>query len=856
MNLDLKSVNQRCDRENIILNQTNGGTCDGLKRKGRPASSKILKKGEGMNIHEEKQNKFVTLLILVTIPLVAFLLYRCGGSSGYSTNETQQSTVQVMISPETLNNWVENGYGTDAIGYNKLVILDVDSTGGYAGGHIPGSYNLDTGSDLYTTRFNGVSDTVSQVATKEMMDDLIQRTGIDDHTVVALVGNGTLMNVGRAYFNFRYWGFPKERLRVLNGTKTATYKNAAGYSLSTVATPAATPSTYSVADLTPDVSVRASLEEMIGYAEDDDPYTVIIDSRSDNEYNGVVQQTKVTSSIPTYVAFEGHVRGAEHQEYVTLQQDGNAANPLLSEEDLITAMTAINMNEDAVGISYCRTSWRATIQFLALDAVLGWNAKIYDGAWIEWGQMASNDQIYDGSLEPDSPWRTDTAGRSEDITYNKMAVETLDAADSFAASANRINEFDKAICGGTGTLPNNRAVDVMIAPATLKAWVAAGAPNDPADGDGDNSYGEYTKFVILQVDSSGNYNAGHIPGAFLLDTSVDLSKTRNNGIADTVSQVADREQMDALIQRTGIDDGTIIVFYTGNSSSSMMSLGRAYFNFRYWGFPREQLRVLDGNTAHWLNVGGAALSTVATPDAPSAYSVCDLRQDVPLPGNTLPPPDEVRASFQEMFTVAGDSDPDTVIADARSADEYNGVAGKTKVTSSVPTYVAFEGHARTALHQEYTTLLTNGDGIGWKLKSPGDLNTAMTAIGADASTTVYTYCRTSWRAAVNFLALDAVLDWPVKIYDGAWIEWGQMATNDSTIDGSLNPTSPWRTDNSNRSEAITYNKPSLTADIEQVFTNSYAQHANLINTEDGGTGGGGGTGSGGGGSQTSAPGYN
>ena len=103
-----------------------------------------------MNIHEKKQNDFVTLLILVTIPLVAFLLYRCGGSDSYSTNETQQGaiTVQVMISPATLNKWVENGYGTDSIGYNKLVILDVDSTGGYAGGHIPGSYNLDTNSDL------------------------------------------------------------------------------------------------------------------------------------------------------------------------------------------------------------------------------------------------------------------------------------------------------------------------------------------------------------------------------------------------------------------------------------------------------------------------------------------------------------------------------------------------------------------------------------------------------------------------------------------------------------------------------------------------------------------------------------
>jgi 3-mercaptopyruvate sulfurtransferase SseA len=296
--------------------------------------------------------------------------------------------------------------------------------------------------------------------------------------------------------------------------------------------------------------------------------------------------------------------------------------------------------------------------------------------------------------------------------------------------------------------------------------------------------------------------------------------------------------MDDLIQRTGIDANTVIVFTTSPGNFNMMNLGRAYFNFRYWGFPKERLRVLDGNTAdHYAAVDD--LSTVTPAPVVSAYSVCDLRQDTSV--------DEVRASFEEMFAVAGDDDPLTVIADARSADEYNGVIGKTRVAGS--TYVAFEGHARTALHQEYVTLISDG-----RLLPELDLIAAMTAIGADASTTVYSYCRTSWRAAVNFLALDAVLGWPVKIYDGAWIQWGQMATNDSTIDGSLDPSSPWRTDN-DLTESLSYNK----GPIDPLGANSYAPHANLINTEDAGTaasGGGSGAGPGGGSTQVSAPGYN
>jgi 3-mercaptopyruvate sulfurtransferase SseA len=340
------------------------------------------------------------------------------------------------------------------------------------------------------------------------------------------------------------------------------------------------------------------------------------------------------------------------------------------------------------------------------------------------------------------------------------------------------------------------------------------------------------------VDTAANYGAGHVPGAFLLDTGVDLSTTRNNGIADTISQVPTQAQMDALIQRTGINANTVIVFTTSPGNFNMMNLGRAYFNFRYWGFPKERLRILDGNTS--LYGADYALSTTTPAPAVSTYSVCNLRQDSSV--------DEVRASFEEMFAVAGDDDPATVIADARSADEYNGVIGKTSVGGGA--YVAFEGHARTAEFQEYVTLISGG-----RLLPEADLMAAMEAIGAGPTTTVYSYCRTSWRAAVNFMALDAVLGWPVKIYDGAWIQWGQMATNDSTIDGSLDPGSPWRTDNSDRTESLSYNK----GPIDPLGANSYAPHANVINTEDAGAGsagGGSGAGPGGGTDKPDAPGYN
>jgi len=779
------------------------------------------------------KKRFLAFLTVLTVPLALMLLYSCSGSSSYSTRSTAP---QVMINAATLNNWVTNGYGTDANGYNKLVILDVDSASSYGAGHIPGSYNLDTGSDLQTARSNGVVSTVSQVPTKEMMDSLIQRTGIDEHTVVALVGNGTMMNVGRAYFNFRYWGFPKERLKVMDGTKSATYQGDYGYSLTTAATPDPTPSTYSVSSLTPDVSVRASLEDMIGYAQDSDPFTVIIDARSDDEYNGVARKTTGSTS-GTYVAFEGHVKTAEHLEYVELHQGDNRANPLRPENELIAAMAAINLDEDGTGISYCRTSWRAAIHFLALDAVLGWKAQIYDGAWIQWGQMASNDPAIGGALDPSSPWRTDNSALSEDITYNKADVLPMDDADPFVSHASWINEYDKAICGTTPAAPLDRPVDVMVSAATLNGWVEGGYGTD--------SYG-YSKLVILDVDSASSYAGGHIPGSYNLDTGSDLQTTRSNGIGDTVSQVPTKEMMDGLIQRTGIDAQTVVAF-VGNGT--MMNVGRAYFNFRYWGFPKERLRVMNGTkNATYRDAAGYSLATTETPlPTPSTFSVCSLRQDTSVDG--------FRASFEEMLAVSADNNPATVVVDARSANEYDGVVGSTSVSGQ--NYVAFEGHVRTAEHLEYVELHQGGNRAN-PLLSAGELQAALTAIGAGPSTTLYSYCRTSWRAAIHFLAADAVLGWPAKIYDGAWIQWGRMATNDPAYGGSLSPTSPWRADNGIHSDVIVYNKPEIMVDIDQLFANSFAPHANLINVEDSATAvAGGGSGAGAGGSdKPDAPGYN
>ena len=68
-----------------------------------------------MNFIVRKKNSISALLTVLLVPLALMLIYSCSGSSSYDVSPGPGQT-QVMVSSATLHNWVENGYGTDAMG--------------------------------------------------------------------------------------------------------------------------------------------------------------------------------------------------------------------------------------------------------------------------------------------------------------------------------------------------------------------------------------------------------------------------------------------------------------------------------------------------------------------------------------------------------------------------------------------------------------------------------------------------------------------------------------------------------------------------------------------------------------------
>jgi len=407
-------------------------------------------------------------MILAVISLIV--------SCGVDYDNPSTTATPTVISASVVNEYVAAGKA-NGMGYDRVVILDVTSSATYSNGHIPGAIFVNS-ADVSLTRSEGVIPAVNMVLDGASIDALIQRAGINKNTTVIFTGPGTskndYMSVGRLYFNFRYWGFPKERLKVLNGLSGA-YK--AAYGLTTTV-PAVTVSTYSVKN-NPAFrdDLRVSLKEMMDYADGKVSNVVVIDGRGSDgpggttySYDGDPKATTGVFSSSTYtatdyVAFEGHIKGATAMVWSNLYEGIDSAGTVTtgtaayyrfkSEADMVPLWTAAGLDSTKTAYVHCRTGMISSAMYVALDAYLSWPVSNYDGSWSQWGHLAG--KVNGGFLENSSPWRTDTAARTELLYLNRDSGAIIEnpadggVMNSYDTSVNKIEEADKAYYGTGGT---------------------------------------------------------------------------------------------------------------------------------------------------------------------------------------------------------------------------------------------------------------------------------------------------------------------------------------------------------------------------------------------------------------------
>ncbi len=325
-------------------------------------------------------------------------------------------------------------------------------------------------------------------------------------------------------------------------------------------------------------------------------------------------------------------------------------------------------------------------------------------------------------------------------------------------------------CSGTaGTTGYDQPVSSTTARAiidarTLIAWADEGKINAP--------FGTADRVVVVSVTTRANFTSPtkkHIPDSVLLDYSAELSMTREEGLGPSGTMMLAGPQMDALVKRLGIDEHTTIVLTIpkASSDSEMYQLSVAYWTFRYWGFARSRVKILNGGDDSW-EVAGQALTDAVVSVPPSSFNLTTNKE---VKG-------AVRYAVGEMLSVVDslNKDPNqralVQMLDVRGfatspymANAFRGSGGYQFILDRV------NGESgRNRLYPTRETLLT--------LLASSPVMDGVTPVYLSPTRKTIVMCGTSTSASPTFVLFDAVLEVPegdIAMYDGSSSQWNNYS---------------------------------------------------------------------------------
>ncbi|MDA1241310.1 MAG: sulfurtransferase [Chloroflexi bacterium] len=254
--------------------------------------------------------------------------------------------------------------------------------------------------------------------------------------------------------------------------------------------------------------------------------------------------------------------------------------------------------------------------------------------------------------------------------------------------------------------------------------------------------------VILDLRNEEGYAAGHIPGARLVIPAANFSRTDEAGVS---GQIGTAEQVAAALSAAGVTPDSTVVLYDGANS---LWAARTLWVLDVYG--HAQTRILDGAWATWT-AENRPTSTEAPAVTATTYAF------------TAAPNNQIIANFEELMEAI--SDPEALICDARSAEEYAGRDVRSEQG----------GHVPGAANVDWTTAVNEQS----QFKTAEELVAVYEGkvLKGDTNQTVYVYCQTGVRAAHTWFVFHDLLGYEnVKNYDGSWQEYGNRA--DSIIERS------------------------------------------------------------------------
>lgn len=229
--------------------------------------------------------------------------------------------------------------------------------------------------------------------------------------------------------------------------------------------------------------------------------------------------------------------------------------------------------------------------------------------------------------------------------------------------------------------------------------------------------------AVIALTPPDEFEQGHIPGAVQVDWP-DLALTESARIDDW------RDQMEMLVTKLGIERSDTVVIYDG---------GTIYAPRLWWilyQLGHADIRILNGGLPAWTAFGGELETGATTPTAaPEPY--------------VGQPNDAAIATVDQV--VAALDDPDTVLVDARTPDEYAA------------------GHIPGAVLFPFTDVVVDKQPPLWKPAE--ELRAAFAALDVTPDKRVIPYCSTGVRSAALYFTLRLIGYEEVALFSGSYAEW-------------------------------------------------------------------------------------
>jgi thiosulfate/3-mercaptopyruvate sulfurtransferase len=240
---------------------------------------------------------------------------------------------------------------------DRPLLIDLRPSEDFATGHIPGAVHLDLwGVSLVDT------DPAPLKAFMWIIDHLFNLRGVSESTPVVVYDEQSGMRAARGFWFLEYFGHP--RVQVLDGGFNAWTR--AGLPVTREAVPPPK-STWTGKPQDATIATWRDVHARLG-----NPDVVLLDTRSDGEYDGTTVRAKRGGAIP----------GAVHVEWTRNLGPDGAFKPA---DDLREMYEAAGVTPDKEVITYCQGGYRAAHGYLALR-LLGYpRVRNYTGSWKEWG---------------------------------------------------------------------------------------------------------------------------------------------------------------------------------------------------------------------------------------------------------------------------------------------------------------------------------------------------------------------------------------------------------------------------------------------------------------------------------------